>query len=141
LRKPSARFQTRQLDDTNEVLIAVLTGMMTFADWLGSNESFYKTDASKFANPLGLSEIRDLGQKMADTVMDWLKWGSTSVRSGLSFEKLFPFEPNATQIALCELMTRPGLFVVEAPMGVGKTEAAPVQGGERFYSRERFGSQ
>ena len=56
--------------------------------------------------------------------MEWLKWGSTRVRSGLSFEKLFPFKPNATQIALFELTTRPGLFVIEAPMGVGKTEAA-----------------
>jgi hypothetical protein len=42
----------------------------------------------------------------------------------LSFEKLFPFKPNAMQTALCKLMTRPGLFVVEAPMGIGKTEAA-----------------
>ena len=113
--------------------------MMTFADWLGSNESFYKTDASKFANPLALSEIRDLGQKMADTVMDWLKWGSTSVRSGLSFEKLFPFEPNATQIALCELMTRPGLFVVEAPMGVGKTEAALAAAYQRWTHGDERG--
>jgi len=46
------------------------------------------------------------------------------IRSGLSFEELFPFPPNHLQQIVVDYIRRPGIYAIEAPMGMGKTEAA-----------------
>ena len=42
----------------------------------------------------------------------------------IEFSELYGFTPNAGQIKMIEEMTGPGLYIYEAPMGIGKTEAA-----------------
>ena len=112
------------LSKKDEVLIVFLTGFMTFADWLGSNETFFKPDPATYAAPLALTDAAKLGRERAEQVMNWLRWGRTEVKAALMFEQLFHFGPKPIQQALMDLAAKPGLFIVEAPMGGGKTEAA-----------------
>lgn len=112
------------LSKKDETLIVFLTGFMTFADWLGSNETFFKLNPATYAAPLPLAEAAGHGRAHAKEVMTWLRWGRTEVRATLVFDQLFPFGPKPIQQALMDLAGKPGLFIVEAPMGGGKTEAA-----------------
>ena len=45
-------------------------------------------------------------------------------KKGLSFQDIFEFVPNTVQTKLVENFKEGGVYVLEAPMGVGKTEAA-----------------
>lgn len=115
---------TSLLTRKNEALIVFLTGFMTFADWLGSNEDFFKLNEATYAVPLSMAAATRLARERAAEVTDWLRWGRTAITARREFDQLFPFPLNGIQEALMELAARPGLFIVEAPMGGGKTEAA-----------------
>ena len=47
-----------------------------------------------------------------------------SLQTGLSFEALFGFSPREVQQAFIDQVSGPGVYILEAPMGMGKTEAA-----------------
>jgi CRISPR-associated endonuclease/helicase Cas3 len=113
-----------RLRKSDEAVIVFLTGFITFADWLGSNETFFRPETRSYAIPFELTECRQLARQKTRDEMDWLRWGETAVQPGLPFDRLFPFPANAMQCCLPELATQPGLLIVEAPMGSGKTEAA-----------------
>jgi CRISPR-associated endonuclease/helicase Cas3 len=104
------------------------TGFITLADWLGSNEDLYplaKTPANWRAEP-------DLTKsaETARSAIEALKLGSGKPVGGQTFGDLFQsvdgnnFNPNSLQRTLIAAATAPGLYIVEAPMGEGKTEAA-----------------
>jgi CRISPR-associated endonuclease/helicase Cas3 len=112
------------LSKRDETLIVFLTGFMTFADWLGSNERFFTLDLETYRVPVSPDMAAKIGRERAAEVMDWLRWGRTEIKASRSFEQLFPFPPKPIQHALADLAAKPGLFIVEAPMGGGKTEAA-----------------
>jgi CRISPR-associated endonuclease/helicase Cas3 len=124
------------LSAKDEALIVFLTGFMTMADWLGSNEDFFPLSAANFAAPLPIADAIEAGRAGAAKVMNWLRWGSTAVAAPLEFHQLFPFSPNEIQRALPDLAAHPGLFIVEAPMGSGKTEAALVAAYRRWTAAE-----
>jgi len=96
---------------SDEALIVFLTGLITFADWLGSNETFFRSETRSYATPFGLTECRQLARQKTRDEMDWLRWGETAVQTGLPFDRLFPFPANAMQCCLPELATQPGLFI------------------------------
>ena len=92
------------------------TGLMVFCDWLGSNTDWFP--------PAEENHISERGAK-ASAVVERLGIGRNSVQQGLSFEDIFRLPaPRPLQAVLQEAMDRPGLYIVEAPMGEGKTEAA-----------------
>ena len=88
---------------------AVLAGLTTAADWVGSGQRFAQGDNS--AENMAAA-LRDAGFILPSFLPD------------LTFEEVFSFPPNKTQQALAAQCTGPGLYFVEAPMGMGKTEAA-----------------
>ena len=88
----------------------VIGGLTQQADWLGSGELF--DDPGKDWKPLVQKAVSDAGYR------------AFSVRAGLSFEDVFGFPPREAQLKLIEAVTGPGVYVLEAPMGIGKTEAA-----------------
>ena len=54
-----------------------------------------------------------------------LGWSPVSIRTKLGFEDLFPsYTPNSLQTAVIDGVREPGVYVIEGPMGCGKTEAA-----------------
>jgi CRISPR-associated endonuclease/helicase Cas3 len=93
-----------------------VAGLVTLADWLGSDEDFFPADRE-----LPEQELR----RAAARAVDAAGLGLPPVRTGLDFAGLFPGKaPYPMQAACAEAVTGPGVYVLEAPMGMGKTEAA-----------------
>lgn len=107
------------------------TGAMIFCDWIGSNTTWFTSEPAL--------ERRDTAAARARMALGEIGVHAHAVTPQLSFEDLFGFDdPRPLQKALVEAMDSPGLYIVEAPMGDGKTEAALAgayrrwsEGGER----------
>jgi len=93
----------------------VLAGLTCVADWIASNEDF-------FPNTGCFSEL-ELPSLIQRALND-SGWSVPKMRKGLAFEEVFPFSPNTMQQAFMECVDQRGVYVLEAPMGLGKTEAA-----------------
>ena len=92
-----------------------LAGLISVSDWIGSDETYFPIDRN-----LELKESRRLAQDAVKAI----GFSHAEARSGLSFEELFPFAQNDLQREAEAAITEPGIYVIEAPMGMGKTEAA-----------------
>lgn len=88
----------------------VLAGLTSVADWIGSS--------SLFDNP-----ITDW-QPLIKQSLDNAGFIRPEIKADLSFAKIFNFEPHDSQTKLFEHATQAGVYILEAPMGLGKTEAA-----------------
>lgn len=105
----------------------LLTGMLIMADWIASNTSFFP-----------LLSVEDLGSESLYPKRLWNGWerihlpdpwqtSSYIPMEKESFQNRFGFSPNEVQQAVLDVtasMETPGLLIMEAQMGVGKTEAA-----------------
>ena len=102
------------LDEDNPALWW-LAGLTSVADWIGSDERF-------FSNDPGFKE----GDKSAAAKNAVATIGFTlpPILPDLSFDQIFGFPPNEMQKKTLAAVTGPGVYVIEAPMGMGKTEAA-----------------
>ncbi|AKX55472.1 CRISPR-associated protein Cas3 [Thiopseudomonas alkaliphila] len=97
-----------QLDDY--ATARLLAGLTSVADWIGSGQHFDLLD--------------DKWQERIDQAVDEAGFITPEFKLGLSFEQVFGFAPRTAQSLLFEQASQPGVYVLEAPMGVGKTEAA-----------------
>ncbi len=88
----------------------LLMGLTTVADWIGSGELF--DEPQKDWAPLVRKAVDHAG------------FLPLSLQTGLSFEVLFGFSPREVQQAFIDQVSGPGVYILEAPMGMGKTEAA-----------------
>lgn len=88
----------------------VLAGFTTVSDWIGSG--------ALFENP------NENWQSKIELALDAAGFVPAQLKPNLSFKDVFGFTPKATQIKLIEAANQPGVYVLEAPMGLGKTEAA-----------------
>lgn len=88
----------------------ILAGLTSVADWIGSGPHF--------ENP-----AEDWQPRIAQALDD-AGFVSPRIRSDLSFMELFGFAPRGIQQSLFDSITGPGVYILEAPMGQGKTEAA-----------------
>ncbi len=109
----------------------LLTGLLIMADWIASNTKYFPL--------LALSEDGDetYYPKRVEDAMNNIKlphpWESdTCFMDEEEFREIFGFLPRPTQIDFIQTIQdmtdtetqRPGIFILEAPMGIGKTEAA-----------------
>jgi CRISPR-associated endonuclease/helicase Cas3 len=92
-----------------------VAGLISVADWIGSNESFFPVDRG-----LTMKECR----KAAERALDEIHWCGGAVSPRTFCEIFNGYTPMPLQLALREQCHQPGLFIVEGPMGCGKTEAA-----------------
>ena len=92
-----------------------LAGLISIADWIGSDERFFPSDR----NP-----PRDESESLVAKALAAIGLDAPIVRPGLEFTDYFPFGANDLQRQAVEVICDPGLYVIEAPMGMGKTEAA-----------------
>jgi CRISPR-associated endonuclease/helicase Cas3 len=91
-------------------------GLISVADWLGSNEDFFPLHVA-----LDLQESRHRSRQALDAI----GWESPHIKKGLPFDALFEnYLPNSLQMAAIQNIHKRGLYVIEGPMGMGKTEAA-----------------
>ncbi len=92
-----------------------LAGLISVADWIGSNEDFFPA-----AHGVSLDRSREL----AGEALTNIRWNTGRMHDA-TFARLFDnYTPKPLQAAMREHATAPGLFIVEGPMGCGKTEAA-----------------
>jgi len=92
-----------------------LAGLISVADWIGSDETYFPADQD-----LDLNESKQRAQDAVKAI----GFALPEPRSGLDFKKLFSFSQNDLQRKAVDAITEPGIYVIEAPMGMGKTEAA-----------------
>lgn len=105
--------------DTNAPSLWWLAGLTTVADWIGSDERHFSPEG-------GLDDT--LRSAHAQEAIETIGFGVPVIRPGLGFAELFGFpegaQPNDMQVRARDLIQGPGVYVIEAPMGMGKTEAA-----------------
>jgi CRISPR-associated endonuclease/helicase Cas3 len=107
-----------------------LAGLTSVADWIGSNEDFFPyAVASTGDNPFLDAEVYlQRARRQATAALRQVGWTGWSAQTEpMSFQQIFEFEPNPVQraaIESVETVDGPGLTLIEAPMGQGKTEAA-----------------
>ena len=105
----------------------LLSGLTSFADWIGSNEDWFPFGTSEDCN-----DLHDWFQKRrirANQALDSLRWEPRTPLSteAKSFEEVFEFAPRPLQQAVADALAElkmPAILLLEAPMGEGKTEAA-----------------
>ncbi len=113
---------------------AVVCGLVILADWLVSQEDFLRSRqaqadrAGRWADLAALRAHRAASIGAAGTLAVDAGLGRLVLREG-SFTEEFPgYTPNALQRSVAEklppLLSGPGLLLVMAPMGFGKTETA-----------------
>lgn len=88
----------------------LLAGLTSVADWIGSGQYFEDPQVPWEEN---------IGKALDDA-----GFVPASYRTGLGFEEVFGFSPREAQSLLIEQASMPGVYVLEAPMGLGKTEAS-----------------
>ena len=114
-----------QMDVPSQMLAA---GMLIMADWIASNPAYFPLlelgDTGRSLDyPLRIQE----GWKKLNLPQQWHP--DTTYIDVLEFKKRFGFMWNSVQqevVRAIEESGQPGIFILEAQMGVGKTEAALV---------------
>jgi CRISPR-associated endonuclease/helicase Cas3 len=109
--------------DNESPVLWWLAGLTSVADWIGSDENFF---------PAGSGVVETDVATIAQRAITTIGFVAPEVVAGLSFHDLFhddqrpdsQFTPNEMQLRAISTITVPGVYVIEAPMGTGKTEAA-----------------
>lgn len=119
-----------ELSDLPDISVpaqVVISGMLITADWIASNTTYFPL--------ISADEQGQFSDYPERTEAAWNKihftdiWNSTA-RFGLddeAFKERFGFLPNPTQADIISTATdaeSSGIYIIEAPMGLGKTEAA-----------------
>lgn len=104
-------MEVKSLPDIADPITArLVSGLTTVADWIGSSNPFvydYSDSEEKI-----YKAVKNSGLTLAE------------VKKNLTFEDVFGFTPNEPQEKFFELLEGDGVYVMEAPMGKGKTEAS-----------------
>lgn len=100
---------------------SAMAGLTTVADWIGSGSAFDGIQSefgwNGYSDPIAL-------ESAVNAAIDAAGFVRPRLRSGLSFQDIFGFKPLPVQSVFFESVSAPGVYVLEAPMGLGKTEAA-----------------
>lgn len=106
----------------DDVLVAV-GAITSVSDWIASDRELFPRGRQVVTPSAYLSEARELAQ----AALDRIGWFHRRPLPMASFTSRFGFEPNPLQRLVSSMLTDvtgAALLVIEAPMGMGKTEAA-----------------
>lgn len=127
---PESVFSKTSWNETAIGAVAQLTGFISVADWIGSSRLFapvgHRDETFALSNYITESQRR-----ARESVRDF-GWKNTPQPHGArsEFAAFWGFAPNALQEAVIvqtrelKSQTAPFFLLIEAPMGIGKTEAA-----------------
>lgn len=114
-----------RLERLDAAWLMTLAGATSVCDWIGSAEELFPWSSDGARDLQGYAgRARDLADR-ALARLGFAGWAPPA--APLRFEETFGFPPNEMQARVMEAtgaMASPGLLIVEAPMGLGKTEAA-----------------
>jgi CRISPR-associated endonuclease/helicase Cas3 len=116
----------------NEATLWLVAGLITIADWIGSDESRFPQDARWDMT---------VRRERAHAALKALGWRRPALARRLAFRDLFPSisQPNSLQVEASRAARSPGVYVIEGPMGFGKTEAALVAAYELLQAEQASG--
>ena len=92
-----------------------LAGLTSVSDWIGSDERFFSPEREMTSHDVA---------SLAKIALDTVGIHTLVLNRDLDFEDLFGFSPNEMQAKALAAIEGPGVYIIEAPMGMGKTEAA-----------------
>ncbi len=113
-----AEFESKILSvgiKKKDPVVAWLMGLTSVADWIGSDKEYFPVDK-------GLDSAKS--KESAKLAVESIGLSKPNINRDLSFEEIFGFSANDMQQKALAVITKPGIYVIEAPMGLGKTEAA-----------------
>lgn len=105
-----ARLATDWPQPASVAQARLIAGLTSVSDWIGSGKLFEDPDAP--------------WQPNIARALDEAGFAPPVYRSNLSFEEIFGFPARPAQRQLIDAAAKPGVYALEAPMGLGKTEAA-----------------
>lgn len=118
--------EVQTIPSLSEAFWAILSGLVVEADWLASNIDYFPLISCSMSG-----EISDYPERWEKA---WQKLNFPEIWHAPSremndqiFGSIFGFKPNQLQSDLIKIasgVSKPGLIIVEAQMGLGKTEAA-----------------
>ena len=115
-------------DDPGHTFFILLAGLVSVADWIGSNADYFPFAGEDLDIPEYAATVEKKAKK-ALKALGWLGWHPPA--HFVEMGKLFPavrvhgLRPlQQAAVRLAESPSEPGLVIIEAPMGEGKTEAA-----------------
>jgi CRISPR-associated helicase Cas3/CRISPR-associated endonuclease Cas3-HD len=136
-KKFKKEVQNVKLDTTRGL---VLTGYVILADWLASNEGLFPYLSCKYNDSYidksvlhASNALQKVGWRTGWRSSDF----SVSSDANAIFNQRFSFSPNGIQQEVIDLVNTidPRLLLIEAPMGIGKTEAALIAAERLAYKR------
>ena len=107
---------TKEWTPTDDIPVDLLAGIICVADWIASDESFFP--------PGEVPLTSEDGRSRAASALAQCGFQRTDFKRDLSFRDIFGFDPYPAQQTFIDTVTEPGVYVLEAPMGMGKTESA-----------------
>jgi len=122
-------FQPHKLPDIStdnsesNVLMALVSGLVSVADWLGSDEDHFNYE-DQF---IPVDEYITYAAQKANLALEKVGWDASLPAADFDFAQIFQFSPKAAQIEVISALKKaqlPALAIIEAPMGYGKTEMA-----------------
>lgn len=118
----------------------ILSGLLIMADWIASNEEYFPLlhiDETEVPDQIGRIQSGFSRWKKSDL------WQAEEIYNLKEiYETRFDFAPRNVQFVLSKTIQStetPGIFILEAPMGIGKTEAALVGAEQLVYKTKRNG--
>ncbi|MCF7849898.1 MAG: CRISPR-associated helicase Cas3' [Kiritimatiellales bacterium] len=104
------------LNASDHACPSLLAGLTCVADWIGSGEDFFPADQPPIREGDAHATARH--------AVSFCGFEPSPLKPGLSFQEIFGFPPRAAQQQFIDKIQKPGAYILEAPMGLGKTEAA-----------------
>lgn len=113
------------LPEISQPAQVIYSGLLIMADWISSNSEFFPLI------DVGLEDISDSDERGRKGIMSWgvnlpIQLQGYPVLDEMFIHR-FGFEPRDFQIEVYRTIgqiKKPGIIILEAPMGLGKTEAA-----------------
>ncbi len=102
-----------------------LAGYVVLADWIASNVEMFPLSSKPFDPSYADASAARAAEAL--NAVGWQRWEPANADPMETFARRFGFTPNGLQQAVAKAVAAApdaGLVVIEAPMGVGKTEAA-----------------
>ncbi|MCU8269051.1 CRISPR-associated helicase Cas3' [Vibrio vulnificus] len=118
-------FDVSLPENLTDAQVRAISGLTSVADWIGSGPLF---DAPELP-----------WQSSIDRAITHAGYVPFQLRQGLTFSDTFGFSPREAQTKLIAACDKPGVYVLEAPMGLGKTEAALYSAYKMLESGEATG--
>lgn len=137
-----------ELPDIRQPQAVILEGLLIMADWLASSEYLNQDQSVPLFPLISMDQSeQDINttQRFRRAIRSWNlggKWDPQKVNLADAYQLRFGFNPRPVQKTMTQMIgdaTDPGMVIVEAPMGLGKTEIALVAAEQLAYATGRDG--